>query len=63
MNLLSLLMAFVPWIAFALVAGSLGNPLTSLILAFVVAIVLTVVTSYRELLKGTFFQLYLWYSS
>jgi len=53
MNLLSLLMAFVPWIAFALVAGApLGNPLTSLILAFVVAIVLTVVTSYRQLLKG-----------
>jgi MFS family permease len=53
MNLLSLLMAFVPWIAFALVAEApLGNPIISLILAFVVAIALTLLTSYRQLLKG-----------
>ncbi|MFZ0004393.1 MAG: hypothetical protein WCC86_11290 [Methanoregula sp.] len=53
MNLLSLLTAFVPWIAFALVAEApLGNPQISLILAFVVAIALTLLTSYRQLIKG-----------
>jgi len=53
MNLISLLMAFVPWIAFVLIAESpLGNPQMSLILAFIVAIVLTILTSYRQLLKG-----------
>ncbi|MGB7789060.1 hypothetical protein [Methanoregula sp.] len=53
MNLISLLAAFVPWIAFVLVAESpVGNPLMNLILAFIIAIVLTVLTSYRQLLKG-----------
>ncbi|MHB8051712.1 MAG: hypothetical protein ACYDEZ_00220 [Methanoregula sp.] len=53
MNLISLLTAFVPWIAFTLVAEApLGNPQMGLILAFIVGIVLTVVTSYRQLLKG-----------
>lgn len=53
MNLMSLLLAFVPWIAFSLVAVTpLGNPMMSLILAFVVAIALTLLTSYRQLLKG-----------
>ena len=53
MNLISLFMAFVPWIAFALVAEApLGNPQISLILAFIVAIALTLLTSYRQLLKG-----------
>jgi hypothetical protein len=37
MNLISLLTAFVPWIAFTLVAEApLGNPLMSLTLAFVI---------------------------
>jgi len=53
MNLLSLLTAFVPWIAFVFIAESpVGSPEMNLILAFVVAIVLTVLTSYRQLLKG-----------
>ena len=53
MNLISLLTAFVPWIAFTLVAEApLGSPLMCLTLAFVVGIVLTVLTSYRQLLKG-----------
>jgi len=53
MNLISLLTAFVPWIAFTLVAEApLGNPQMGLILAFIVGIVLTVLTSYRQLLKG-----------
>jgi len=53
MNLISLFLAFVPWIAFALIAEApLGNPLVSLLLAFIVAIVLTVLTSYGQLLKG-----------
>jgi len=53
MNILSLFAAFVPWIAFALVAGApLGNPGLSLILAFVIAIVLTLLTSYHQLIKG-----------
>jgi hypothetical protein len=49
MNLISLLTAFVPWIAFTLLAGS---TMESLILAFVVALVLTILTSYQQLLKG-----------
>lgn len=53
MNIITLLTAFVPWIAFTLVAGApLGNPLMALTLAFIVGIVLTVLTSYRQLLKG-----------
>ena len=52
MNILSLLMAFIPWIAFALVAEApLGNPQVSLILAFIVAIALTLLTSYHQLKK------------
>ncbi|MGA2699004.1 MAG: hypothetical protein ABSE74_05105 [Methanoregula sp.] len=53
MNLISLLTAFVPWIAFTLVAEApLGNPLMCLTLAFIVGIVLTVLTSYRQILQG-----------
>ena len=53
MNLISLLTAFVPWIAFTLVAEApLGNPLMCLTLAFIVGIVLTLLTSYRQLLQG-----------
>jgi glucan phosphoethanolaminetransferase (alkaline phosphatase superfamily) len=53
MNLISLLTAFVPWIAFVLIAESpVGSPQMNLILAFIIAIVLTVVTSYRQLLRG-----------
>ena len=53
MNILSLFAAFIPWIAFALVAvAPLGNPGLSLILAFVIAIALTLLTSYHQVLKG-----------
>ena len=53
MNIITLLTAFVPWIAFTLVAEApVGNPLMALTLAFIVGIVLTVLTSYRQLLKG-----------
>jgi hypothetical protein len=53
MNLISLLTAFVPWIAFTLVAEApLGSPLMCLTLAFIIGIVLTVLTSYRQLLPG-----------
>jgi glucan phosphoethanolaminetransferase (alkaline phosphatase superfamily) len=53
MNLISLLTAFVPWIAFTLVAEApLGSPLMCLTLAFIVGIVLTLLTSYRQLLQG-----------
>ena len=53
MNLISLLTAFVPWIAFTLVAEApLGSPLMCLTLAFIIGIVLTVLTSYRQLLQG-----------
>ncbi len=53
MNILTLLTAFVPWIAFTLVAEApLGNPLMGLTLAFIIGIVLTLLTSYRQLLKG-----------
>ena len=53
MNILSLLTAFVPWIAFVLIAESpVGNPEMNLVLGFIIAIVLTIVTSYRQLLKG-----------
>ena len=53
MNILSLFAAFVPWIAFAIVAElPLGDPGLSLILAFVVAIVLTLLTSYHQIRKG-----------
>jgi glucan phosphoethanolaminetransferase (alkaline phosphatase superfamily) len=53
MNIITLLSAFVPWIAFTLVAEApIGNPLMTLTLAFIVGIVLTVLTSYRQLLKG-----------
>jgi glucan phosphoethanolaminetransferase (alkaline phosphatase superfamily) len=53
MNLISLLTAFVPWIAFSLIAESpTGNPLMGLTLAFIVAIVLTVLTSYRQIIGG-----------
>jgi hypothetical protein len=53
MNSLSLFTAFVPWIAFALIAQApLGNPGLSLILAFVIAIVLALATSYHQLVKG-----------
>ena len=56
MNLISLLTAFVPWIAFTLVAEApLGSPLTCLTLAFVVGIVLTVLTSYRQISRGISF--------
>ena len=49
MKLTSLLVALVPWIAFTLLAGS---TMESLILAFVVAVALTILTSYQQLLKG-----------
>jgi glucan phosphoethanolaminetransferase (alkaline phosphatase superfamily) len=53
MNLISLFLAFVPWIAFTLVAEApLGNPQLALVLAFVIGIVLTVLTSYQQLIKG-----------
>jgi hypothetical protein len=53
MNIITLLTAFVPWIAFTLVAEApMGDPLTRLTLAFIVGIVLTVATSYKQLLKG-----------
>lgn len=53
MNILTLLTAFVPWIAFTLVTEApLGDPLTGLTLAFVTGIVLTLATSYKQLLKG-----------
>ncbi len=53
MNIITLLTAFVPWIAFSLVADApLGNPLMSLTLAFIIGIVLTIATSYKQLLKG-----------
>ena len=53
MNLISLLTAFVPWIAFTLIAEApIGNPLMSLTLAFIVGIALTLLTSYHQLLKG-----------
>ncbi|WP_321507271.1 hypothetical protein [uncultured Methanoregula sp.] len=53
MNIVSLLTAFVPWIAFSLVvAAPLGNPLMCLTLAFIAGIILTLVTSYKQLLKG-----------
>jgi len=53
MNIITLLTAFVPWIAFTLVAEApMGDPLTRLTLAFIVGIVLTLVTSYKQLLKG-----------
>jgi glucan phosphoethanolaminetransferase (alkaline phosphatase superfamily) len=53
MNILTLLTAFVPWIAFTLVAEApLGDPLMSLTLAFIIGIVLTIATSYKQLLQG-----------
>ena len=53
MNILTLLAAFVPWIAFSLVAEApIGNPALALVLAFVVAIALTLLTSYSQILKG-----------
>ncbi len=53
MNVITLLTAFVPWIAFTLVAESpVGSPLMCLTLAFIIGIVLTVLTSYQQLLKG-----------
>ncbi|MEN6442775.1 MAG: hypothetical protein ABFC71_03370 [Methanoregula sp.] len=53
MNLISLLTAFVPWIAFTLIAEApVGSPLMCLTLAFIVGIVLTVLTSSRQLLQG-----------
>jgi glucan phosphoethanolaminetransferase (alkaline phosphatase superfamily) len=53
MNILTLLTAFVPWIAFTLVAEApLGDPLMGLTLAFIIGIVLTIATSYRQLLQG-----------
>jgi len=53
MNSLSLLTAFAPWVAFALIAQApLGNPGLSLILAFVIAIALALLTSYHQLVKG-----------
>ena len=53
MNIMTLLTAFVPWIAFTLIAEApMGNPLMALTLAFVIGIVLTVLTSYRQLLQG-----------
>ncbi len=53
MNIITLLTAFVPWIAFTLVAEApLGNPLMGLTLAFIIGIVLTLLTSYKQLLKG-----------
>jgi glucan phosphoethanolaminetransferase (alkaline phosphatase superfamily) len=43
----------VPWIAFTLIAEApVGNPLMCLTLAFIIGIVLTVLTSYRQLLQG-----------
>ena len=53
MKIITLLTAFVPWIAFTLVAEApLGNPLMGLALAFIIGIVLTLLTSYKQLLKG-----------
>jgi len=53
MNILTLFTAFVPWIAFALIAEApIGNPALALVLAFIVAIALTLLTSYRQILKG-----------
>ncbi|HVP96611.1 hypothetical protein [Methanoregula sp.] len=53
MNILTLFAAFVPWIAFALIAEApIGNPFLALILAFIVAVVLTLLTSYKQILKG-----------
>jgi MFS family permease len=53
MKVVTLLLAFVPWIGFTIVADShLADPLTSLTWAFITGIVLTVLTSYRQLLKG-----------
>jgi len=53
MNIMTLLTAFVPWIAFTLIAEApMGDPLMALTLAFVIGIVLTVLTSYRQLLQG-----------
>lgn len=53
MNILTLLTAFVPWIAFSLVADApLGDPLMALTLSFITGIVLTVLTSYRQLIRG-----------
>ena len=50
---MTLLTAFVPWIAFTLIAEApMGDPLMALTLAFVIGIVLTVLTSYRQLLQG-----------
>jgi len=52
MNTISLFLAFIPWIGFALIAQApLGNPGLALILAFVVGIVLTIATSYHQLMK------------
>ncbi|PKL68409.1 MAG: hypothetical protein CVV30_10890 [Methanomicrobiales archaeon HGW-Methanomicrobiales-1] len=53
MNVITLITAFVPWIAFSLIADApLGNPLTSLTLAFIIGIVLTLLTSYQQLRRG-----------
>jgi len=53
MNIITLLKAFVPWIAFTLVAEvPLGTPLERLTLAFIVGIALTLLTGYQQLFKG-----------
>jgi hypothetical protein len=53
MNIITLLTAFVPWILFTLIAEApVGTPLMRLSLAFIVGIVITVMTSYKQLLKG-----------
>lgn len=53
MNIITLLTAFVPWIVFTLIAEApVGTPLIRLTLAFIVGIVVTLLTSYKQLLKG-----------
>jgi len=53
MNILTLFAAFLPWIAFALIAGApIGNPALALVLAFIIGIAITLLTSYKQLLKG-----------
>jgi hypothetical protein len=53
MNIITLLTAFVPWIAFTLIAEvPVGTPLERLTIAFIAGIAITLLTSYKQLLKG-----------
>ena len=53
MNILTLFAAFVPWIAFSLMAGApIGNPALALVLAFIIAIALTLLTAFKQILQG-----------